>query len=140
MNKKIFLKAIIFVSALIAAVIGITSAVSGSLPDGSSPEKIIAFLSEHGYTVASPTVKTVTIPEEFGEVYKEYNKLQKSQGFDLSRYKGREAVSYTFAVIGCIGEDGQPDESVQAHILVCGGKIIGGDIASARLDGFMHGF
>lgn len=135
-RKKVGLA--ITVLGVIAVIVRIISGLcTADEPNGSSPESIIEFLSENGYSVSSPITKEITIPEKFGEVYEEYNKLQKKQGFDLSRYKGRSAVSYTFSVIGYTDENGTIDNSVEAHILVCDGKIIGGDIASTRLDGFM---
>lgn len=81
--------------------------------------------------------KTVTIPEEFGEVYERYNELQKSQGYDLSGYRSREAQVYTFPVISVRGEH---TENTEAHVMVCDGKVIGGDISSPALDGGMTGF
>lgn len=139
MERKLKIKILLICLAVAAVVTAIAMGSAADEPDGSTPESIIGFLNECGYTVASPVTKEITIPEEFGDVYENYNKLQKEQGFDLSRYKGESALSYTFPVIGYIGENGEPDNTVQAHIIVLGGRIIGGDIASTRLDGFMKG-
>lgn len=133
------LKLIIGALAVITLIVGFITAVSADEPDGSTPEAIIEFLSDNGYTVSSPVTKKVTIPSEFSDVYENYNTLQKEQGFDLSGYKGETAVSYTFTVIGYVDESGEPQSNVQAHVLVCDGKIIGGDIASTELGGFMVG-
>lgn len=47
------------------------------------------FLKSMGWTVSEKYTecKVVTIPEEFNDVYEEYNKLQKKQGFDLENTK-----------------------------------------------------
>lgn len=130
----------IIISVLLAAaviVFLITTITAADEPSGSTPEDIIGFLSENGYTVSSPVTKEITIPEEFSDVYENYNKLQKKQNFNLEKYKGRSAVSYTFSIIGYINESGEPENNVEAHIIVCDGRIIGGDIASTRLNGFM---
>ena len=31
-------------------------------------------------------------------------------------------------------------EYIKINVLVCDGKVIGGDVCSVKLDGFMHGF
>ena len=70
----------------------------------------------------------INIPEEFNAVYLRYNKLQKSGGYDLSLYRGKSCVRYTYLI---------PEENARANILVYCGKIIGGDICSITLDGIM---
>ena len=35
-------------------------------------------------------VDEIKVPTEFGEVYTSYNNLQKSQGFNLEKYKGNK--------------------------------------------------
>ena len=100
---------------------------------------IASFIEENGYKVSSPLTKEITIPSEFSDVYEKYNELQRRQGFDLRRHKGKSAVSYTFNVIGYVDKSGKPDSDVQIHIIVCDGKIVAADIASTKLDGFMEG-
>ena len=78
--------------------------------------------------------KTVTIPEVWSKVYEDYNKLQKSQGYDLSLFKGLTVVQYTYTVT-----NHPSSEVVLAHLLVYDGVIIGGDIMSTAADGFMKG-
>lgn len=101
-------------------------------------EQRIAFLEYFGWEVASePTeVAEMTIPETFDDVYQNYNALQKEQGMDLEEYKGKTVQRYVYSVINY--PDGQ--NNVYAHLLVCEQVIIGGDISSTELDGFMHGF
>ena len=98
---------------------------------------IESFLKEQKISVSGePSEKEILIPEEFSEVYEGYNELQISQGFDLRRYKARDAVMYTYDVVSVCGEH---KENTQAHIIVCDGRIIGGDIAGSALDGEMTG-
>ena len=72
--------------------------------------------------------KVIVIPEKFSKVYKEYNQLQKKAGFDLNRYKGKSATVYTYPLSG--------SENL-LHLIVCEGRIIGGDIAETKIDGEM---
>ena len=79
--------------------------------------------------------KAVTIPKEFNEVYEKYNKLQKQQGFDLEDYKGKTAEVYTYSVKNY----GNKKQEVRANLIVCEGQLVGGDVCSAEMDGFMQG-
>lgn len=107
-------------------------------------EERIAFLSQYGWDVAEDPVRVeeVLIPEEFDDVYTQYNEIQLRQGFDLTQYKGCRAKRWTYTVLNYPGENGvQPtDGSIRANLLVYDGVVIGGDVCSVALDGFMHGF
>ena len=96
------------------------------------------FLAQFGWTVdAEPTeVQTVTIPSEFDKVYAAYNELQKSQGLDLSKYMGKDVTRYTFTVTNYPDYEG----TVLANVLVYRNRVIGGDICSADVTGFVQGF
>lgn len=105
---------------------------------GNTEEERISFLKKMGYEITDtePQKRDVVIPFEFNDVYENYNALQKKQGFDLSKYSGCRVISYCYEVKNYEGYD----KTVYANILVYEGKIIGGDIAAAELDGFMHSF
>ena len=96
----------------------------------------IAYLSDCGWTAESPAYKeeTVLIPIHFSPVFEEYNALQKEQGFDLSRYSGKEVTLYTYRIL-----DSRFGDNVFASLYVSGGNVIGGDVHSTALDGFMCG-
>ena len=97
-----------------------------------------AFLSSLGYEVSEAPVESasVKIPSEFDKIYAGYNEMQKSQGFDLSKYKNKEVERYTYTVNNYGGYEG----TVYANLLIYRGKVVGGDICSADADGFVHGF
>ncbi len=101
-------------------------------------EQRIAFLKSYGWQVKEEAceIVEVAIPEEFGDVYNKYNKIQKEQGFDLSQYKGKRVKRYSYEVKNY---PNQPDY-IRANMLIYNNQIIGGDISSLKLDGFMHGF
>ena len=103
----------------------------------SSIDERVSFAKSLGYTVdvSSESAQTVIIPVEFDSVYTTYNKLQLEAGFDLEGYKGKTAVIYTYEITNY----GDSSDVVYMHFIVFDGKLIGGDICSARLNGFMHG-
>lgn len=98
----------------------------------------LEFLKQFGWEVAEePTeIKTICIPKEFDDVYINYNEIQKHQGFDLEKFKGKSAKVYTYIV------ENYPDckDQVYIHMLVYKSKVIGGDVSTVNIDGFMHGF
>ena len=104
----------------------------------STNEERIAFLQQFGWTVNPEPLEIteVTIPSVFNEVYERYNELQKSQGLDLSRYAGKICKQWVYEVTNYPAQD----TTVRATLLVLDGRVIGGDLSSPALDGFMSGF
>lgn len=96
------------------------------------------FLSQFGWVVdATPLeVTEVTVPAEFDKIFAAYNEIQKEQGLNLSKYKRKKLTRYTFEVTNYEGYD----KKVLANVLVYRGKVVGGDICSADVEGFVHGF
>ncbi len=101
-------------------------------------EDRVAFLAQFGWEVQTQAAEeaTVTIPSEFDRVFMSYNELQKRQGLDLSKYKRKEMTRYTYIVTNYPEYDGV----VYANLLVYRSKVVGGDICSADVNGFLHGF
>ena len=112
--------------------------VSYSYDKVKNAQDVISFLSQFGWEVGSEPVevKTVTIPAEFDKVFAAYNEMQKEQGLNLSKFKNKDATRYTFAVSNYEGYAG----TVYANVLVYRNRVIGGDICSADVSGFVHGF
>ena len=109
---------------------------SGGIP-GETNSQRVTFLAQYGWEVEEEPVeiRDVTIPEEFDQVYQQYNGVQKSQGMDLTPYAGKNCRQWIYQV------NNYPEEgTVRATILVYEGQIIGGDISSTELDGFLCGF
>lgn len=107
----------------------------------SDSEDRLRFISNFGWEVDKDPieVREVVIPEEFDDVYKNYNEIQLSQGFDLTNYAGRRVKRWTY-VIRNYPETSPEDDFIRINILVYDGNVIGGDVCSIKLDGFMHGF
>ncbi len=96
------------------------------------------FMAAYGWEVSEEPieVRSILIPSEFNEEYEKYNYIQKQQGFDLSRHRGRECRRYVYEILNYPG--GVQDARIT--LLVYKDRIIGGDISSSSADGFMHGF
>ena len=110
-----------------------------SLPDGGTNDQRLAYLATYGWSVnAMPTEsQKVKIPDTADNaVFARYNDLQKSQGFDLTDYAGKDVMRYVYEVLN------YPDatQKVYASVLVFEGYIIGGDITDTAVDGLIHGF
>lgn len=130
------------------AVLTLVFIADATLPDGILPvsARISAgddmerakFLLSYGWEISTVPLEVVeiTIPREFNQVYEKYNQLQISQGFDLEKYRGKAVTRYTYSVIN------YPDktENVRANLLVYKNRVIGGDICTVEMDGFMHSF
>ncbi len=98
----------------------------------------LSFLAQFGWEAEATPVEeeTVTIPGEFDKVFVGYNELQKQQGLDLAKYKRKEVTRYTYKITNFPNYEG----TVYANLLVYRGKVIGGDICSADVNGFVSGF
>lgn len=140
-----------FLLATVAVVIAIAMIMTGEKKPAtgdssvnvraSNSEERQAFLSQFGWQISEdPTeISEVIIPEDFDAGYVEYVAMNKAQGFDLEPYKGVRAKRWTYDVLNYKGLEGMTG-TVQANLLVYDGRVIGGDICSLELGGFIHGF
>lgn len=150
LNKQRIIALVLLLGIVIAAVILLAGGGgSDSAPDSGndvtterptkvrSNEERIQYLASYGWEVAEEPVETqdIVIPRDFSGAYSEYNELQLSQGFDLTKYCGESATRYTYAVLNYpTGE-----ENILVDIVVCRSVVIAGDVLSPELGGFMHG-
>lgn len=134
---KIFLFLTLIV-AVIAAIAFWSKAKSETEADEilamSSNAQRVEFLNKQGWIVKPDPLskEEITVPSDFEGAYAEYAELQKSQGFDLEKYKGKPATLFTYQVLN------YPDhpENVVATLVVSSDKLIGGDISMAGEGGF----
>jgi hypothetical protein len=141
-NRKKLLTGIIFILAVIIVAVIVAAASRGATKEASltsvvkTNEERVEYLKGLGWQVSDEPIdeQIITIPSEFDEVYTEYNELQKTQGFDLTKYAGLEATRYTYEVTN------YPDtaDRVVADIIVYRNRIVAGDVQSTALDGFME--
>lgn len=98
----------------------------------------LAFISQFGWEVAEEPLETVevSVPETFDSVYLGYNEMQQEQGLNLAKYKGKTVTRYTYKITNYPDYEG----TVYVSLLIYKNKIVGGDVCSADVNGFVHGF
>ncbi|MFR5876018.1 MAG: DUF4830 domain-containing protein [Eubacterium sp.] len=96
----------------------------------------LAYIASLGWECSKDeTEKAITIPNEFNDVYTQYNEVQKEQGFDLEKYKGQSATLYTYNITNY-----KSNKNVIADLIVCNGVLIGADLCDTSADnGFLVG-
>ena len=116
---------------------------AGAEKNAPSPAKVrtnadrVAYLGEYGWEVSPEPISTeeLLIPAEMGENYQEYLQPQQAQGFDLTQYAGKRVKRYTYEIYNYpSGEAG-----VQANLLIHRNTVVGGEVLSPKLNGFLHG-
>ena len=88
----------------------------------------LAFLEGLGYQTEEEPEEAVDvlIPERFDEAYENYNALQRQQGYDLEKYKGKKVKRYRYRILN------YPEKkNAAATLLVYKGEVLGGDITLA---------
>ena len=124
-------------SLILICVIFVSSSFTSSTAyaiDGSTNYERINYLKSINCKVSEEFVsqKQIVIPDQFSSVYERYNNLQLQAGFDLEQYKGATATLYTYKVLAY-----KNLQNAYANLIVCNGKIIGGDILTTDLSGKM---
>ena len=98
----------------------------------------VEFLQQQGWEVSASPAESgqVRIPQDASEMFSRYNDLQKSQGYDLTKYAGKTVMRYVYRV------NNYPDatEPVYATVLVYKNQVIGGDITDTSAGGKVQGF
>lgn len=97
-------------------------------------DELASYLSELGWEVSGePVTDQVLLPDDFSSEYDSYLAIQAQGGFDLAAYAGETVIRYSFP----IGNYPTGESGVMADLLVWNGTIVGGDLRSSQLDGFM---
>lgn len=146
MTAKVDKKKISLVAAAVVLVIILILVFTGGGGKSSQPsdtpviatnEDRVAYLTGLGWTVSQAPVETqeVRIPENSTEVYDRYNELQRSQGYDLTAYAGKNVMRYVYEVTNYPGAT----EPVYATLLIYKNQVIGGDVTSTAADGAVQG-
>ena len=145
--KKYLIIAVVCAFTVIGGIISVSkdstpaAKVGGINMRASTFEERVAFFSQFGYEISEDPleVKEVVIPTEFDETYEEYNEIQKSQGLDLAKYKGKRVKMWSYAIRNYPGYE-TADDNIRGNILVYDGIVVGGDISNIELGGFTVGF
>lgn len=95
-----------------------------------SVEDAAGFAESLGYKIDKESAELVhvALPAKFDAVLDKYNKLQKSQGFNLSKYKNKAVDRYTYTVTALPdGKAVSPGEALLT-LITYKDKIVGGDL------------
>ena len=145
MTAKVNLKKVLLALAAVAALILALIALLGggkstqtSAPAASGNDARVNFLKGFGWEITTSPVESsqVKIPDESSPVFERYNNLQKSQGYDLSKFAGKKVMRYVYKVNNYPGAT----EPVYATLLIYKNEIIGGDVTDSAPNGQIRGF
>ena len=145
MTARVDLKKILVILGLIAALIlgavwlfGGEADVATAAPAVSTNDGRVQFLQSFGWQVAASPVESsqVKIPRESSEIFDRYNRLQQSQGYDLTQYAGKTVMRFVYKIENYPGTT----EPVYATLLVHKNRVIGGDITDTAAKGQIRGF
>jgi len=137
MTRKRALLIVLAVFVLILTLIFTRGASSKKAePDLSTTQGRARFLSELGWEIntATETYRSVTVPTELTGIMKQYNRMQQTQGYDLSEHLGEKCEQYTYVLTNYSDAEG----TVLVTMYIRDGKIIAGDIHTTAANGFMH--
>lgn len=97
-------------------------------------EDRVAFLRSQGLEInEAPLVEEAyTLPDNFDRIISGYNEIQRAQGLELTKYRGRRIMHYAYLVTNFDYEG-----EVHANMLIYRGRIIALDISSADPSGFV---
>ncbi len=123
---------LIFAVILLAIIVGLFSI------DNSTNRMICEYIESLGWQIdSSPEeISHLTIPREFDAVYETYNAVQISSGFDLTPFKGKNVVRYSYKVLN---HNKSQESEIIVSVFVYDSRIIAADICSTDANGFMHG-
>lgn len=134
LTKKNAIFLIVAAAALLAIIVLVCSNPHRKL---ATTEGRAEYLSGLGWEIdlSSEEMQDTVMPRSFEGAMLEYCKLQIQQGFNLDRYAGMSCQIYSYRVTNYPNGDA----NVIVQLIICDGNVIGGDIHSPALDGFMHG-
>ncbi len=138
-----FFCAILFSAAVLVGIVAIVPVIDSSgevavaaldYKGIATVEEQLTFLEELGYKVSPVPVYSdeVVIPEVFDGVYEKYNELQKSQGLNLEKYRGKTVMRYTYT-------ENEGDDTRYVTLLIYKNRIIGCDVTTLGENGKVVG-
>ena len=97
-------------------------------------EDRIAFLRQFGIEVMGEgeSTESFTMPDATDRVLLGYNEIQKRQGLDLSKYRGKRVTRYTYEV-----KNGDYEGVTLVNLIVCRGRVIAADVSGSEPGDFV---
>ena len=98
-------------------------------------EDRIEFISQFIPEISGEEVERVefSIPENFDRVLRSYNEIQKAQGLDVTKYKNKKVVRYTYELPSYEDYNGP----VYVNLIIHRNTVIACDVSSLDPDGFV---
>lgn len=95
----------------------------------------IEFISQFIPEISGEEVERVefSIPENFDRVLRSYNEIQKAQGLDVTKYKNKKVVRYTYELPSYEDYNGP----VYVNLIIYRNTVIACDVSSLDPDGFV---
>ena len=99
-------------------------------------EERVRFIENLGVSVESEPCeeKSFQLPKDFDRITGSYNEIQKSQGLDLSKYKGKKLTRYTYKVTN-FAKDGK---DAYASVFVYRKTIVACDLTETGEEGRVY--
>ena len=142
LTKKRAVALLLFLGVILSAAVVLCSSPrsllsTGDMLDVSQTKGREKYLASYGWEIDpdSEEERNVLLPKSFEGAVGEYADMQTRQGYDFASYAGLECRQYTYTVNNYEGCGG----TVYATLYIKGTRVIGGDIHSADIGGFMHG-
>ena len=135
-KKRKNVKILLLSAAVLLIVLFLLGSVGRSGGKIKTQEDRLAYIASLGWAIdpGSEELSQVLIPDCGEGFMTEYNELMRRGGFDLSPFAGKSAERCSYRLLdypGC-------EEHVYLILYLYRGRVIGGDIHTAALDGFMH--
>lgn len=136
-TRKSALTLVLLIAAALTLLIALRWLGRDKGPDVSTLEGREMFLNELGWEidVTSEDCRNIVLPERMEGIMADYNRMQQEQGYDLSKHAGEDCKQYSYFVTN------YPNcsQTVIVTLYIQGKTVIGGDIHTAEINGFMHG-
>ncbi len=96
---------------------------------------ISKFADFFGLKIADEPVytKNIVIPDNFNDIYLQYNDLQKQIGLDLEKYKAQNCTLNSYEIISP-----ESQKECVLNLIIFDDRIIGGDISERIYGGKMY--
>ena len=96
-------------------------------------EDRVAVIEQFGIKVNPAPVDEAEfrVPENFDRVIAGYNEIQKRQGLDLTKYKNKKVIRYTY-------EAEYDGKNAFVNIVIYKGTVVACDVSSTSPDGFVE--
>jgi len=122
---------IAFAAVLLMIIVGLFSI------DNATNDMIVEYIESLGWQInhTPDEITHLTLPESFDAVYETYSAVQTHSGFSFEDFKGKNVTRYTYQVFN---HKDSGSSQVTAGVFVYENTIIGGEISSGEMNGFMH--